>query len=218
MFNLSQDGTITQYYDTFIALPNRMDGMSPKSLLTCFINGLKTEIHIDIIPLKPDSLPQAMQLARLYEDKYSDKCPMITRRSTKHNVFTLAVHFVIGHSKFNSNAISSSSKPWVNSQQIQGSTQQSLPGSSGNSQPFKRITFNEMQLRRAKGLCFNCDEKYSPTHKCPNKRLLLLQWGEDSISEDPVPTSDFTLEFDNSLSVEEPIIQQAVNTMPLQLH
>lgn len=152
MFNLSQDGTITQYYDTFIALPNRMDGMSPKSLLTCFINGLKTEIHIDIIPLKPDSLPQAMQLARLYEDKYSDKCPMITRRSTKHNVFTLAVHSVIGHSKFNSGAISSSSKPWVNSQQIQGSTQQSLPGSSGNSQPFKRITFNEMQLRHAKGV------------------------------------------------------------------
>lgn len=90
-----------------------MDGMSPMSLLTCFINGLKTEIHIDIIPLKPDSLPQAMQLARLYEDKYSDKCPVMTRRSTKHNVFTPAVHSVIGHSKFDSGAMSSSSKPWA---------------------------------------------------------------------------------------------------------
>lgn len=35
-----------------------------------------------------------------------------------------------------------------------------------------------MQIRKSKGLCFNCDEKYSPTHKCPNKKLLLLQWDD----------------------------------------
>lgn len=152
-----------------------------------------------------------MHLARLYETKYSDKCPILTRRSTKQNVFTPAVPFHIGPPKSVSNVVAS--KSLVQSPQVQSSVQQPLHGSAGNSQPFKRITFNEMQLRRAKGLCFNCDEKYSPAHKCPNKRLLLLQWGEDSISEDPVPTSDFTLEFDNSLSVEEPIIQQAVNTV-----
>lgn len=36
-----------------------------------------------------------------------------------------------------------------------------------------------MQLRKEKGLCYLCDDKFSFTHKCPNKRYLLLQLGED---------------------------------------
>lgn len=28
-------------------------------------------------------------------------------------------------------------------------------------------------------MCYNCDEKFSPHHKCPNRRLLLLQWDDE---------------------------------------
>lgn len=35
-----------------------------------------------------------------------------------------------------------------------------------------------MQLRRDKGLCYYCDDKFSLTHKCPNKHSLLLQVNE----------------------------------------
>lgn len=45
LFNLYQESTVTHYYDTFIALANRMEGMPTKSLLTCFISGLKPDIH-----------------------------------------------------------------------------------------------------------------------------------------------------------------------------
>ena len=38
----------------------------------------------------------------------------------------------------------------------------------------------EMQLRRDKGLCYFCDDKFSFTHKCPNKRLLMLHIDEDN--------------------------------------
>ena len=31
-----------------------------------------------------------------------------------------------------------------------------------------------MQLRREKGLCFTCDEKYTWNHKCPNLQYMLL--------------------------------------------
>ena len=37
----------------------------------------------------------------------------------------------------------------------------------------------KVQHQREKGLCFNCDEKYSPGHKCPNKQYLFLQIVED---------------------------------------
>ncbi|KAK0605942.1 hypothetical protein LWI29_032451 [Acer saccharum] len=32
--------------------------------------------------------------------------------------------------------------------------------------PIKRLTWDKMQMRRAQGLCFNCDEKFTPGHKC----------------------------------------------------
>jgi len=54
----------------------------------------------------------------------------------------------------------------------------------------------EVQLRREKGLCFTCDEKYSLSHRCPNKQYLWLHLDEedfatnstlsDSVSEDNI--------------------------------
>lgn len=80
-----------------------------------------------------------------------------------------------------------------------------------------------MQLRSAKGLCFNCDEKFSPTHKRPNKRLM-LQWDDDTIVDEeapaviadnsmPVPTTDFTMEFDNPMASEETSTKHSLNPM-----
>ncbi|PPS04609.1 hypothetical protein GOBAR_AA16056 [Gossypium barbadense] len=47
-------------------------------------------------------------------------------------------------------------------------------GKIGSSTPFiKRLTWAEMVERRAKGLCYNCDESYSMGHKC--KRLFWIE-------------------------------------------
>lgn len=38
----------------------------------------------------------------------------------------------------------------------------------------------EIQLRRDKGLCYFCDEKFSYTHKYPNKhQVLMLQMSDE---------------------------------------
>ncbi|KAF2284990.1 hypothetical protein GH714_034151 [Hevea brasiliensis] len=39
---------------------------------------------------------------------------------------------------------------------------------------MKRLTWNEMQKRRAQGLCFNCDEKFTTRHHCKGPQLLIL--------------------------------------------
>ena len=41
--------------------------------------------------------------------------------------------------------------------------------------PVKRITPTQMDERRKKGLCYNCDEKWGPGHKCKNVKLFLLE-------------------------------------------
>ncbi|KAK2979581.1 hypothetical protein RJ640_020073 [Escallonia rubra] len=39
--------------------------------------------------------------------------------------------------------------------------------------PVKRLSPAELSERRAKGLCFNCNDKFAPGHRC--KKLLLLE-------------------------------------------
>ncbi|KAA8534676.1 hypothetical protein F0562_032193 [Nyssa sinensis] len=41
--------------------------------------------------------------------------------------------------------------------------------------PVKKISWDEMQRRREKGLCFYCDERFVPGHKCRSSQLLLIE-------------------------------------------
>ena len=45
---------------------------------------------------------------------------------------------------------------------------------------IKRLTPIEARDRRMKGLCFHCDEKYSPTHRCKTQKLF---WVEGLLQE-----------------------------------
>ncbi|KAF2322806.1 hypothetical protein GH714_031011 [Hevea brasiliensis] len=58
------------------------------------------------------------------------------------------------------------------------------PTTSKPSTPIKRLSWEEMQNRRAKGLCFNCDEKFVPGHRCTKPQLLLLDGGFDIDDDD----------------------------------
>ncbi|KAL4601359.1 hypothetical protein ACB092_11G267500 [Castanea dentata] len=44
--------------------------------------------------------------------------------------------------------------------------------------PIKRISPAQMEERRKKGLCYNCDEKWASSHKCKNAMLFLLDYVE----------------------------------------
>ena len=57
---------------------------------------------------------------------------------------------------------------------LQGTTK---PSSSAI--PFKCLSPAELPLRREKGLCFNCDEKFSRGHKCTPSLFLFVTDDED---------------------------------------
>lgn len=46
-----------------------------------------------------------------------------------------------------------------------------------------RLTPQQMNERRSKGLCFNCDNKYSKGHKCGEKKLFYIDCEEDEEKE-----------------------------------
>ena len=56
----------------------------------------------------------------------------------------------------------------------------------------KRLSWDEMQKRRAQGLCFNCNDKFTPGHKCQGPQLLLLdcQPAEYEMEEEELQITD----------------------------
>lgn len=56
------------------------------------------------------------------------------------------------------------------SQQAQVSNNRTSP-----TVPFKRLSWEEIKIRRAHGLCFNCNERFTAGHKCTTAQLLILE-------------------------------------------
>jgi hypothetical protein len=56
-----------------------------------------------------------------------------------------------------------------------------------------RLTPQQMDERREKGLCFNCDNKYSKGHKCGEKKLFYIDCEEEE-DQELEPSQDLELE------------------------
>ena len=46
-----------------------------------------------------------------------------------------------------------------------------------------RLTPQKLEEKRAKGLCYNCDRKYTKCHKFAEKKLFYLDCGEEEGKE-----------------------------------
>lgn len=73
---------VINYYATFTTMTNRVEGLSPSTLLACFISRFKREIHRDVIPWRPDSINEAVTLAKLFEEKYFPTSKSSSQRSS----------------------------------------------------------------------------------------------------------------------------------------
>ena len=57
----------------FSALANRTHGVSPDTILDCFVGGLRPDIRREVIAQNPLNLVRAFAVAKLFEDKYEGK-------------------------------------------------------------------------------------------------------------------------------------------------
>ncbi|XP_073225570.1 uncharacterized protein [Cicer arietinum] len=156
LFKLTQTTTVYEYYSTFTALANRTPGLSPNAILDCFVSGLKPDLRRDVIAQNLISLSKALSLAKHFEEKYTSLTKLIPQPKKSFS---------------NSNP-HSLTRP-TNTLLPTPSTHSQPPTS--RARPIRSITAGEIQLWRDKGQCFYYDEKFSPTHRCPNKHYLLLQ-------------------------------------------
>ena len=166
LFKLSHTSSITEYLTEFERLANWIVGLPHPFLLSCFISGLTSDIRHEVQALQPMTLPQTVSLARLQEDKLTD------RRQAFRPKFSLA-------QPPPAPPITSTYSP------SPISMRPPAPFLTGPSKPhYKKLSPDEIVVCREKGLCYNCDEKFSPSHLCNARFFLLI--AEDDAGESPL--------------------------------
>lgn len=90
LFKLTQCSTINTYLSEFEDLANRIIGLPPPFLLSCFIFDLSSEIRRDVQALQPLTLVQATGLARLQEEKFVDHYPSFCSRTLPSPLSTIS--------------------------------------------------------------------------------------------------------------------------------
>jgi hypothetical protein len=162
LFKLKQTTTVAEFQRDFERLCNRVTGLSPQAIVDCFVSGLKSHIQHELAIHRPTSISQAIGLAKLIESK------------------TLATRSFPPYP---------SKSPPPKPPLLPTPPSKLLPSSSNTNPstlPIKRLTPAEMQLRRSKGLCFNCDERFHKGHRCNPKQFLLLLIDDSISSDDPL--------------------------------
>ncbi|GAU29612.1 hypothetical protein TSUD_164620 [Trifolium subterraneum] len=139
LFKLTQKTSVNTYLNEFERLANR-------------------------IALRPLTLPQAMTLAKLQEDKIEDRRRLF---KTKHQPSTI----------INNTSHSSSNIPLLPTPK------------SPNKVNFRKLSSEEMPDRRQKGLCYNCDETFTRQHKCKGRFFLLIADNDTDLEDPPTPPS-----------------------------
>ncbi|XP_038986462.1 uncharacterized protein LOC120111962 [Phoenix dactylifera] len=146
---VKQTGTLRDYQRDFERLANKVVGWPQSALIGTFLGGLKDEIADEVRMSKPRTLREAISVARMKDEQ-------ITRRRKQlrtEPVRPTPARFMA--------AAPPTSVPTA-TKQVVGS-------------PIKRLLWDEMQRRRERGLCFNCNERFTPGHRCKTPQLFLIE-------------------------------------------
>ncbi|CAM0874893.1 unnamed protein product [Alopecurus aequalis] len=158
--NLRQIGSVDDYEENFLTLICRCEGLTEAHQVELFVAGLHKSICTDVKLMYPTTLEDAMDHARAYEE-----------RETPEDSDSILV------SKGNSGGGVRPSTPEL---VAPPKAIAALP----TKRPLLRLSPTEMDERRAKGLCYSCDDKYAPGHRC--KRIYAC-WVDASEEEAPDP-------------------------------
>ena len=150
--------TVQDFADRFQALACHASGVTAQQRADLFVGGLPDHIRVDVELRGPQDLQSAMYYARAFERR----AMAIQQESPSRTAGSL---------------------PGPDSAQGRPAQASAAPLAATVARPFRRLTSAELLERRRQGLCFNCDEPYTPGHVCP--RLFYLEVA-DYIEEDAV--------------------------------
>ncbi|XP_072056245.1 uncharacterized protein [Arachis hypogaea] len=146
-------------------------------LLDRFVGGLHPDLKREVKSHSPNSLLQAVALAKLFDEKFF---PASSRSRTPTMPF-------LTHSQ--KPPFTSASKAHADTPTPTPRTPSAPPllPTPPKSNPLRKLSPIEIQFRHDKGLCFTCDEKFSPSHKCSSKHYFIIQSVEELPPDQDLP-------------------------------
>ena len=169
--SLVQTDELQTYNNSFDALLNKVT-LSETQAVSLYLKGLKLEIKGPVKMFKPQTLHEAYGLARI--QAINNKSLMNKLKGAEDG--SQQVMSGNEHAKIT---------PPVNASKLPllpTPTTEPLASKSGTLSS-KRLTSDEFELKRAKGECFWCTERFVPGHKCKNKQIYMLKVIDDEDDE-----------------------------------
>lgn len=154
---LTQTSSVAEFQSAFEKLMNKVTGISKPLLVSFFITGLKPSIRQELLFSRPSTLMEAFAIVRAYEARKSPFTPHFPTSPSPHK----------------------QTPPGPSNTAFPAPTHKANPPAlppllSTLNLPICRLSPAELRKKREKGLCYNCDKKYSANHRCRNKYLVLL--------------------------------------------
>ncbi|XP_026417263.1 uncharacterized protein LOC113312740 [Papaver somniferum] len=195
---LSQLTTVDDYYDKFEHYKAYMvvnNPTLPESFYTLsFISGLKDEIRTTVQMFKPRDTSRAFYFARMQQASLLSSSKPIKNPSRPFFPSSVSIppNPSISKPYFSptntfQKPSTSSQPPFITHPPTPTKTDPPLP-------PIKKLTPQQIKVRRDKGLCYNCDELYRVGHICKTQQLFMLVASEEDLSDqsDTSPDENMT--------------------------
>ena len=173
---LVQRTTVGAYQEEFEKISSRCNPTWPDALLrSSFVSGLRGEIQADVKALRPATLEDAFQYAILMERKHKEMRShgrtFVAGRDSRYParpIGTIAGSAAIPRAAGTPQGQRAPLRP---SNDVKGGTRPAV----------RTLTPAQVEERRAKGLCFRCDERYTPGHRCARATgsVMLIDGQED---------------------------------------
>lgn len=154
---LPQVSTVKIYQERFEELANRTSGLTQEFFVSCFLSGLREDIRAGVQMFRPTNISQAIGLARLQEESIEAMHRRSGSMGKTTNSWSASPNLAMPKPT-PPMGVRSETKTLPSNIKMPATT--TINPTNINQYPIKKLTQREMELRKEKGLCFNCDEKY----------------------------------------------------------
>lgn len=164
---LQETDGIVEFHGRFELIRTRVH-LSEEYLVSAYLAGLRMDTQMHILMFQPQSIRQCLLLGRLYEKPHPNK------------------PFNTGWSNSKPNISSKGIFPYKNNGDIKvGYPVNNDKPEEAQLYPKQFLYNEEMSKRRAQGLCYFCNEKYTPCHYLKHKKtqLFMIETEEEDDEE-----------------------------------
>ena len=184
---LKQVGSVADYLDRFEMLSAPVWGMPNAFDKGVFLNGLREDVLAEVKMHKASTLQEVMEMVQ----QIGDRNEAVGRMGRWKNGRVGGLGWSYSFSEVPSgraSTLGSSLRP--NSGRGGEEVRRGRPVVAGAIGPprggtsgYQRMSEEEVQQCQARGLCFKCDQKYSPSHRCKNRQQLQMLLAMEDESE-----------------------------------